>query len=106
VYWDPWQGHAKLLPDEFDTVHPSCVHTAVSTVNALADVRAIRNAPIEVSVSAIDPLFASGDVEPIATDTTRPDTAPGTVASGVPDEADVGLPPQPASEPRATNEAA
>ena len=106
MYWDPWQGHSKLLPDEFDTVHPSCVHTAVSTVNALDEVRAIRNVPIDVDVVAIEPLFASGDVEPIGIDTTRPATVPLTDASGVPDDGDVGLPPQAASEPSASSEAA
>ena len=98
--WDPWQGHAKLLPDEFETVHPSCVHVAVSTVNALADVRAMRYVPIEFCVNAIEPAFASGDVDPIGIDTTRPATVPVTVANGVPVDGEVGLPPQPTNRAR------
>jgi hypothetical protein len=62
--------------------------------------------PTEFCVKAIEPVFASGDVDPIGMDTTRPDTVPVTVASGVPVDADVGLPPQPTSEPSATKEAA
>jgi len=103
---EPWHGHTNWEPEKPVTVQPSCVHVAVRTVALVVPVLVIRKLPRLVCAMAIPPVLASAP-EPTAIVTTRPLTTPDTDVNGVEfADGDVGLPPQPATVPRASSPAA
>jgi hypothetical protein len=105
---EPWHGHTNRVPENPVTVQPSCVHVAVSAVKVSWPVCATKNVPNDVCTIAIEPTAASADAASIVTDTMRPATAAaadGSCDADV-DEGDVELPPQAATELRASIEAA
>lgn len=114
VYLELWHGQTNSWPLNRSTVQPSWVHTAVSTLKVLWEVRATRKLPgwIAAVTSAALPTAPRALPAPTGTVTVRPDTEPLTTGSaelpvGV-GEGDVGLsPPHPGrTAPRATRDAA
>ena len=77
-----------------DTAHPWCGQTAVSAVNALCEVRAIRYVPVEALTVAAPPTAASGDAASIVIERLRLTSVPETVGKGGAELAEVELPPQ------------
>jgi len=58
---DPWHGHTYSEFAKPLTAQPSCVHTAVTAVNALCAVRATRYVPVDAVTVAAPPTVAKGD---------------------------------------------
>jgi hypothetical protein len=107
VNCEPWHGHANWLPVNPVIMHPSWVHVAVRAVNEFGAVWATRNVPNDVCTLAAEPTAVSAEAASTVIDTIRPVTDAVTDASGGADvDGDVELPPQAATVPRASIEAA
>jgi hypothetical protein len=103
-----WQGHTNWLLAKPVIAHPSCVHVAVSTLNASWPVRAMRKVPSDVCTVAAEVTAARADPLSIVTDTVRPLTVPFTALSweAEVEEGEVLPPLQAAKVPAASTAAA
>jgi hypothetical protein len=77
-------------------LHPSCVHVAVSTVNASWLARVIRKSPTDVWARPALPTLVSAGAFTSVTEIVRPATLEATAGNGTADSPPgaVGLPPQ------------